>query len=95
MKWSNKMTKKFDIAAHLKSDDDVREFLQEVANTGDTADLLHALNIAARAKGVTKIAKKAGVSRTSLYKSLAEDANPGFDTVNKIVHAMGYKLEIS
>jgi len=89
------MTKKFDIAAHLKNDDDVREFLQEVANTGNTADLLHALNIATRAKGVTKIAKKAGVSRTSLYKSLAEDANPGFDTVNKIVHAMGYKLEIA
>jgi probable addiction module antidote protein len=69
--------------------------LYQVHNTGDTADLLHALNIAVRAKGVTKIAKKAGVSRTSLYKSLAEDANPGFDTVNKIVHAMGYKLEIS
>ena len=98
MKWSNKMTKKtspFDISAHLKSDDDVREFLQEVANTGNTEDLLHALNIAVRAKGVAKIAKEAGVSRTSLYKSLSEDANPGFDTINKIVQAMGYKLEIA
>lgn len=84
----------FDIAEHLKTDEDIRGFLQEVADTGDTADFIHALNIAARARGMTEVARKAGVSRASLYKSLSEDGNPRFDTINKIVNALGCKLAI-
>lgn len=63
-------TKKLDIATRLETDEDIREFLREVAKTGDTSDLIHALNTAARAKGMTEIAKQAGVTRASLYKSL-------------------------
>ncbi len=84
----------FDIAEHLETDEDIREFLQEVADTGDTADFIHALNIAARARGMTEVAQKAGVTRASLYKSLSEDGNPRFDTINKIVNALGCKLAI-
>lgn len=84
----------FDIAEHLNSEDDIRGFLQEVANNGDSADFIHALGIAAKAKGMTSIAKQVGVTRASLYKSLAEDGNPRFDTVNKIVDALGCKLAI-
>ena len=85
----------FDVADHLKTDDDVREFLREVADTGSTDDFIHALNTAARAKGMSKIAKKMGVSRTSLYKSLSGETSPGFDTINSVVQALGYKLEIA
>jgi probable addiction module antidote protein len=84
----------FDIAAHLETDEDIRGFLQEVANTGDTDDFIHALNIAARAKGMTEIAQKAGVTRASLYKSLSENGNPRFETVSKVVEALGCKLVI-
>ena len=87
-------TSPFDIFSHLKSDEDIRGFLQEVANTGDTSDFIHALGIAARAKGMTQVAKKAGVTRASLYKSLSEDGNPGFDTINKVVDALGCKIAI-
>jgi probable addiction module antidote protein len=88
-------TKKLDIATRLETDEDIREFLREVAKTGDTSDLIHALNTAARAKGMTEIAKQAGVTRASLYKSLAEGGNPQFDTIAKIVEALGCKLIVS
>ena len=88
-------TSPFDISKYLKSDEDIRGFLQEVANTGNTEDFIHALNIASRAKGMTQVAKKAGVTRASLYKSLSEDGNPGFDTINKVVDALGCKIAIA
>ena len=84
----------FDIAEHLETDEDIRGFLKEVASTGDTADFIHALNIAARAKGMTEVARQAGVTRASLYKSLSENGNPRFDTISKIVNALGCKLTI-
>ncbi len=86
---------KLDIAAHLETDEDIREFLREVARTGDTSDLIHALNTAARAKGMTEIAKQVGVTRASLYKSLSENGNPEFETIAKIVEALGCKLVVS
>ena len=85
----------FDIADHLKTDEDIRGFLQEIIRTGDARDFISALNTAAMAKGMTKVAKEMGVSRTSLYKSLAEDANPGYETINKVVKALGCELEIA
>lgn len=87
-------TKPFDIAEHLETDDDIREFLKEVSETGNTSDFIHALNVAARARGMSEIAEKAGVTRASLYKSLADDGNPRFETINKVVEALGCKLTI-
>ena len=85
----------FDIAEHLETEEDIREFLKEVANTGDSSDFIHALNIAARAKGMTEVAKQAGVTRASLYKSLSETGNPRYETINKIVEALGCKLVVT
>lgn len=84
----------FDIAAHLQTDADIQDFLKEVVETGDSSDFLHALNIAARAKGMADIAKQIGVSRASLYKSLSENGNPRFDTVSKVCQALGVKLSV-
>jgi probable addiction module antidote protein len=55
----NMKTYKFDIAEHLKTTEDVRAYLQEVAATGTDSDYIHALNTASRAMGMTEIAKKA------------------------------------
>ena len=85
----------FDIAEHLETDADIRDFLRETANNGNASDFIHALNIAARAKGMTEVAKQAGVTRSSLYKSLAHDGNPQFETIAKIVEALGCKLVVS
>ena len=84
----------FDVADYLKTDDDIRGFLLEAVK-GSTSDFVHALNTAARAKGMSKVAKKMGVSRTSLYKSLSGETSPGFDTISNVVHALGFSLEIA
>lgn len=85
-------THHFDIAELLKTETDIQEFLEEAAQTGDASDFVHALGVAARAKGMTEVAKQAGVTRASLYKSLAENGNPEFDTVFRVCDALGYRL---
>lgn len=87
-------TKPFDVAEYLETDEDVWEFLAEVLATGTTSDFIHALNTAARAKGMTEVAKQAGVTRASLYKSLSPEGNPRFETINKIVEALGGHLSV-
>jgi len=85
----------FDIAQHLQTDTDIQGFLKEVADTGDTSDFIHALNIAARAKGMAKVAKQIGISCANLDKSLSENGNPRFDTVSKVCQALGVKLSVA
>jgi probable addiction module antidote protein len=82
------------IEDYLQTDEDIKEFLTELANTGSYSDFIHGLATASKAKGMTKIAKEAGVTRASLYKSLSDDGNPRFETVKKIVEALGCKLAI-
>ena len=88
-------TKPFDIAEHLNTTEDIREFLKEAAETGDEADFIHALNTAARAKGMSEVAREAGVTRASLYKSLSDGGNPNFTTVIKVTKALGCKLSVA
>ena len=87
-------TKPFDIAEHINTPEDIRGFLQEVAATGDESDFIHALNMVARAIGMTEVAQKAGVTRASLYKSLAEGGNPKFSTISKVTKALGCRLAV-
>ena len=84
----------FDIAEHLDTPEAIRDFLEEVAATGNDSDFIHALNTAARAKGITEVAKEAGVTRASLYKSLAEGGNPHFSTISKVTKALGCRLAV-
>jgi|SaaInl4_150m_RNA_FD_contig_123_5029_length_1684_multi_6_in_1_out_0_1 probable addiction module antidote protein len=85
----------FNIADHLETDEDIRQFLKESSLIGGSSDFIHALGGAAKAKGITFVAKKIGVTRASLYKSLSEEGNPRFDTVNKIVSALGGSLTVN
>lgn len=86
-------TTSFDIAKHLETLEDIQEFLKEVDETGNENDFIHALNVAARAYGMTKVAQKAGVTRASLYKSLAPGSNPQFKTISKVTKVFGLKLK--
>ena len=87
-------TKPLDISEHLNTPDEIRAFLQEVLETGEESDFIHALSIAAKATGMTKVTKKAGVTRASLYKSLAENGNLKFSTVSKTAETLGCSLQI-
>ncbi len=63
----------------------------EEAN-GDAAFIAKALGDIARAKGMTQVAREAGMSRESLYKALSGERTPGFDTILKVIHALGIEL---
>lgn len=88
-------TTPFDAAKYLETDEDIKLFLQAAAEDGSAEEFVHALNTVARAKGMTEIAKKAGVTRASLYKSLADGGNPRFDTILKVTRALGCKLVVA
>ena len=85
-------TRHFDIAELLETEQDIQEFLTEASLSGDSAEFVRALGIAARAKGMTEVAKQAGVTRASLYKSLDGNGNPEFSTVSKVCNALGFRL---
>jgi probable addiction module antidote protein len=59
---------------------------------GDAAFVAKALGDIARAKGMSQVARDTGLSRESLYKALSGDRSPSFDTVLKVIEALGLKL---
>lgn len=83
----------FDITEHLKSEEDIAAYLTLVIEEGDAAELAHALGLAARARGMSEIAKAAGLTREALYKALRPNARPRFDTINRVCGALGVRLE--
>ena len=62
---------------------------------GDASFVAKALGDIARAKGMTQVARDAGLSRESLYKALSGKRTPGFDTILKVVQALGIKLHVA
>jgi probable addiction module antidote protein len=85
-------TKKWDAAEHLKSDEDMVAYLEAALEESDAALVAAALGDIARAKGMTDIARQAGLGRESLYKALSPGGNPEFSTVLKVVKALGLRL---
>ena len=85
-------TTKFDVTEYLDTEDVQSCYLNYVAEENDPDELLKAINDVARARGMTKTAKEAGITREGLYKALSPDGNPAFSTVFKILNAIGYTL---
>ena len=85
-------TTEFDVAEYLDTEELRKGYLELVAKDGTQEELLRAINAVARARGMTKTAKEAGITRDGLYKALAPEANPAFSTVFNILHAIGYTL---
>jgi probable addiction module antidote protein len=85
----------FDMARYLDSDEAVAEYLTQVLADGDSDELILALGHIARARGMAQIAKDTGLGRESLYKALVPGARPRFDTVLRVVNALGVKLSAS
>ncbi|MHA6731783.1 addiction module antidote protein [Devosia sp. A369] len=86
---------KYDSAEYLTSDEAVLAYLQEAIDSDDPKMVSHALGVVARARGMSQIARDAGVSRESLYRTLSDEGNPEFGTVMKIVRALGMKLSVA
>ncbi len=84
----------WDAADHLKTEADMEAYLEAALEENDPALIAAALGDVARAKGMTQVAKKAGLGRESLYKSLSAQGNPELSTVLKVIHALGLKLQV-
>ena len=88
------ITTRYDLAEHLRTPEEMAAYLEaclEEAN-GDAAFIAKALGDIARAKGMSKVARDAGLSRESLYKALSGERTPNFDTILKVLTALGLKL---
>ncbi|PAT35534.1 addiction module antidote protein [Vandammella animalimorsus] len=84
--------KTFDVAEHLDSGEAIAQYLTAVLEEGNPALLAAALGDVARARGMSKVAGDAGVSREALYKALRADAQPRFETIQRVMAALGVRL---
>ncbi|MGO9952816.1 MAG: addiction module antidote protein [Dissulfurispiraceae bacterium] len=94
MKHKKIETRPWDVVEHLETEEDMVAYLEAVLEDGDPALLSVALGDIARARGMTDIARKAGLGRESLYKALSPEGNPEFATVMKVVRALGLTLHV-
>src|SRR5690606_37968155 len=87
-------TSKFDIADYLDSREMIAEYLNSVLEEGDNDDVVVALGHIAKAIGMSKIAEETGMSRPSLYKALSTGSKPQFETIMKVLKAVGGQIKI-
>lgn len=87
-------TYRYDTAEHLRTPEEMALYLEACLEEagGDAAFIAKALGNIAKAKGMAQVAQDAGLSRESLYKALSGDRNPGFDTILRVIDALGMKL---
>ncbi|SDG16489.1 probable addiction module antidote protein [Celeribacter baekdonensis] len=88
-------TTTFDAAKHLGDPEAQAIFLRDALETGDTGYIAHALGVIVRAKGMTQIARDAGLSREALYKALSPTGNPTLSTLIGVTKALNIRLEAS
>lgn len=84
----------YDVAEHLRTPEEMAAYLDAWLEEApeDAAGIARALGDIARARGMTQVARDAGLSRESLYKALSENGNPSFATVLKVARALGVRL---
>ena len=87
-------TTRYDVAEHLRTPEELAAYLEACLDEakGDAAFIAKALGDIARAKGMSQVARDSGLSRESLYKALSGERNPDFDTILKVLGALGSRL---
>ena len=85
-------TATFDAADYLNDEETIAEYLTAALEDPNPDVFLAAVRDVARARGMAQLAKDAGLGRESLYKALAPGAKPRYDTILKLLHALGVKI---
>ncbi|MDR1828112.1 MAG: putative addiction module antidote protein [Methylobacteriaceae bacterium] len=85
----------WDPAAYLETEEDIAAYLEDVFSTNDAGLIVAAIGDVARARGMSRVAEEAECGRESLYKSLSATGNPSFETILKVLSALGYSLKLS
>ena len=88
-------TAPFDSADYLATPEDIAAYLEAAFEDGDPSLITHALGVVALAEGMTEVARRAGLTRASLYKALSGDGHPEFATVLKVLRALGLKMTVA
>jgi len=84
--------KRFDTTEYLDSDEAISIFLADAFETQNPGYIAHAIGVVAKAKGMTEIAKKSGISRELLYRSFGENGNPTLQALLPVLSVLGIKL---
>ncbi|KGQ40184.1 putative addiction module antidote protein [Gallibacterium anatis] len=84
----------FDMSEHLRTEEEIQLYLNEILAEGDVNLLLSALGDIAKARNMSQIAREVGVTREGLYKALSGQGNPTFATVFKVMQALNLNLEV-
>lgn len=87
-------TRPWDAAEHLETEEDMAAYLDAALEEGDASLVVAVLGDIARAKGMSQIAREAGLGRESLYKALSPTGNPEFATILKVMRALGLRLRV-
>lgn len=85
----------WDTSELLRSEEDIVEYLSVAFEEGDANAIAVALGNVAKAKGMTQIAKKAGVSRENLYRSFRSGGDPKLTTLMHVMNSLGVKIQIT
>ena len=86
--------KRFDAAEYLRDEADIVAYLEAAAADEDPRVLAAALGDVARARGMAQLARKTGMTREALYRSLSAEGNPGLTTLTKVLRAIGMRLSV-
>lgn len=87
-------TRQFDPATYLDSGEAIAAYLSEAVASNDPAFIADSLGVVARARGMTKVARDAGLSRESLYRALSPDGNPELSTLLRVLDVLGLRLSV-
>jgi len=85
---------RFDPAEHLETEDDIVCFLEAAMEGNDARHIANALGVVARSRGMTEIARKAGLGRQALYTALSENGNPTLETLLAVLGVLGLELTV-
>jgi len=86
--------KKWDVTEHMDNEEFISEYLKAAFESGDITEITRALADVARARNMTDLAAKMGITRQGLYKTISENGNPEFATVQKLITALGLQMSI-
>lgn len=89
-------TRPWDVAEHLRDDEDIRLYIEAAQEEapGDAAFMAKVLGDVARARNMSELARQTGIARETLYKVTRGEGNPTLDTISKLAHALGFRLTL-
>jgi probable addiction module antidote protein len=82
----------YDTARYLDSEEIIEEYLLAACEDEEPAEIARALGVIARARGITDLSRKTGLTRQAIYKALSGEGNPELATIAKVAHALGFRL---